>query len=151
MSLEACQMISIVYSRWYYNWGTIPKANGMSYSTKKGVFRNHPCTQWVAEKYEHLAWLLVHAQALCDEYVYRYNKIHACSIAVEESIKIFYEKTGLQLSMYKNVQKFQRVMIDEIRNDETMNVIDAYRKYIASKPWVAGNYIKKPDRKPEWI
>ena len=28
MPLESCQMLSIIYSKWYYNWGTLPKADG---------------------------------------------------------------------------------------------------------------------------
>ena len=67
MSLEACQMISIIYSSWYFNWGAILKADGKPYSTKRGIFKNHPCTQWAASDYSHLAWLIVHGKALCDE------------------------------------------------------------------------------------
>jgi len=151
MSLESCQMISIVYSHWYFNWGTIPKVDGTPYSTKRGVFKNHPCTKWVAEKHEHLAWLLVHAQALCDEYTFRYNKVHACSATIETARNIFYEKTGLELSVYEKVETFQRVMIDEIKNDMSIDVVTAYQRYVCSKSWVVDNYIKKPERKPLWI
>ena len=34
MPLESCQMLSIIYSKWYYNWGTLPKADGTPYSNK---------------------------------------------------------------------------------------------------------------------
>ena len=51
MGLETCQMISVIYSPWYHNWGTIPKKDGTPYKTEKGAFRNHPCTQWAAESY----------------------------------------------------------------------------------------------------
>ena len=27
----------------------------------------------------------------------------------------------------------------------------AYQRYINSKPWVKDNYLRKPDRKPQWI
>lgn len=151
MSLEACQMISIIYSSWYFDWGTIPKADGTPYSTKKGVFKNHPCTQWAGANYENLAWLIVHGQALCDEYFYRYGKVHACAIALQQAELIFRQKTGLDLAVYKNVTGFVRAMTDEFKYDESIDVITAYQRYVVSKPWTSSNYIKKPERKPDWI
>ncbi len=151
MSLEACQMIAIIYSSWYYNWGTIPKADGSDYSTKKGVFKNHPCTQWAGSKHENLAWLIVHGKALCDEYFYRYGKVHACSITLQQAESIFLEKTGQDLTIYKNVTKFVRVMADEFKDDQSIDAITAYQRYVHSKSWVATNYLKKPDRKPSWV
>jgi hypothetical protein len=151
MSLEACQMISIIYSSWYFNWGTIPKADGTSYATKKGVFKNHPCTQWAATSHENLAWLIVHGQALCNEYTYRYGKVHGCAAALEQAALIFHHKTGLELIIYKNVKKFVRAMADEFKNDQSIDTIIAYQRYVVSKPWVKSNYIKKSERKPSWI
>jgi hypothetical protein len=31
------------------------------------------------------------------------------------------------------------------------NTFTAYKMYIASKPWVASNYLRMPERKPEWV
>ncbi len=151
MSLEACQMISIIYSSWYLNWGTIPKADGTAYATKRGVFKNHPCTIWAATNYENLAWLIVHGQALCDEYFYRYGKVHACATALQQAESLFLEKTGQQLAIYKNVTQFVRVMADEFKNDQSIDTITAYQQYVVSKPWVHNNYIRKPERKPLWV
>ena len=39
MPLESCQMLAIIYSKWYYDWGTLPKADGTPYATKKGAFQ----------------------------------------------------------------------------------------------------------------
>ena len=51
MPLETCQMLSIIYSKWYYDWGNdlLPKKDGTPYNTEKGAFRGHPCTIWAAE------------------------------------------------------------------------------------------------------
>ena len=49
MPLETCQMLSIIYSKWYYDWGEIHKKDGTAYNTEKGAFRNHPCTKWAAD------------------------------------------------------------------------------------------------------
>ena len=38
MALEACQMLSIVASKWYHNYGTLAKKDGMPYATEKEHF-----------------------------------------------------------------------------------------------------------------
>jgi hypothetical protein len=35
--------------------------------------------------------------------------------------------------------------------DESIDTFTAYKMYIASKPWVAENYLRVPSRKPDWI
>ena len=36
MPLETCQMLAVVYSKWYYNWGDdlLPKKDGKPYKTE---------------------------------------------------------------------------------------------------------------------
>ena len=79
MPLESCQMLAIIYSKWYYDWGTLPKADGTPYATKKGAFRNHPSTKWAGSSIYNTAWLIQHGCCLADEYQRRYGKIHTCS------------------------------------------------------------------------
>jgi len=151
MPLETCQMVSIIYSKWYYNWGTIPKKDGTPYSTEKGAFRNHHCTQWAAESYENLAWLIRHGHALCNEYTHRYGKTHACHDGIYAAESIFTDKTCDTIGIYKNVKSFTRAMPDEFKLDESIDTPTAYQKYITSKPWVKDNYLKVPNRMPNWI
>ena len=40
---------------------------------------------------------------------------------------------------------------DEFKHDTSIDIFTAYKRYIASKPWVATNYLRDPSRKPEWI
>jgi len=37
MPLETCQMLAVVYSKWYFNWGNdlLPKKDGTPYNTEK--------------------------------------------------------------------------------------------------------------------
>ena len=67
MPLESCQMLAIIFSKWYYDWGTISKADGTPYATKKGAFRNHPSTKWAAKSFYNTAWLIQHGCALANE------------------------------------------------------------------------------------
>jgi hypothetical protein len=151
MPLETCQMVSVIFSKWYYDWGYIPKKDGLPYSTEKGAFRNHPCTQWAAKSHENLAWLIRHGFALCNEYRHRYGKDHACMKGLEVAENIFATKSRKEISIYKNVVEFTRAMPDEIKLDTTINTFDAYKNYINTKTWVRDNYLRMPSRKPEWI
>ena len=151
MPLECCQMLSIIYSDWYYEWGTLPKADGTPYATKKGAFRNHPCTIWAADNLYQTAWLIAHGTALCSEYYYRYSKTHTCAKTSFEAKKIFHRESQLAITCYSMVDSFTRAMPVEYKNDTSIDTFTAYKMYIASKPWVKDNYLRKPDRKPSWI
>ena len=50
MPLETTQMISLLFSPWYYDWGKVLKKDGTPYDTTKGAIRNHPCTKSAAER-----------------------------------------------------------------------------------------------------
>jgi hypothetical protein len=151
MPLESCQMLSIVYSKWYYDWGTVPKQDGCDYSTEKGAFRNHPCTKWAAENIYNTAWLIVHGLALCTEYTHRYGKQHACRKSLFEAKKLFHRKTGKAVTCYGMADNFVRAMPDEFKLDTSIDTFTAYKMYVSSKPWAASNYLRMPERKPEWI
>lgn len=148
MPLETAQMLSIVCSPWYRNWGKIPKSGGGFYATEKGAFRNHPCTVWAAENDSHLLWLILHGHALCEEYTYRFNKIHSCATAIRKAGEYFGRS---DFSWNPRPERFTRAMPDDLKNDNTISDVEAYRRYLNTKKWVAGNYRRVPERKPSWI
>ena len=142
MPLETCQMLAIVASdKWGHGFGTLPKLDGTPYKTEKGAFRNHPCTVWAQSNY---TWLIMHGLALCKEYTYRYGKKHSCYSTITHCTHIF----PLQVS---EPTTFTRAMPDEYKYDDTIDNFTAYKRYISSKPWASSNYLRKPDRKPDWI
>ena len=71
MILESAQMLSVVFSLHYWDIGEVMKVDGTPFKTAKGAFKNHPCTQWVADKTCNAAWLIQHALGLCDEFQLR--------------------------------------------------------------------------------
>ena len=146
MSLEACQMLSIVASeKWGYGYGTLPKTDGTPYKTDKGAFRNHPCTRWAAETIDNAYWLIKWGMNLCDEYTLRYNKTHSCYNTLLQAYYLFPK------GKIDKVTSFARAMPDEYKLDDSIDTFTAYKMYIASKPWVASNYLRMPERKPSWI
>ena len=153
MPLETCQMLSIIYSDWYYGIGQLHKLDGTPYATKHGAFRNHPCTIWAAESYWNLSWLISHGIALCDEYTARFHKHHACQPAITEAITIFEAAFDFNVDIYKDSlpMTFTRAMPESIKFDTTIDTITAYKQYLNTKPWLASNYLRIPSRKPSFI
>jgi hypothetical protein len=145
MPLECCQMLSIVASKWYHNYGNLHKADKTPYNTEKGAFRNHPCTKWAAESIHNAYWLIKHGMNLCDEYSVRYNKTHSCYNTLLEAYYLFPK------GKINKVTEFVRAMPDEFKYDTTIDTFTAYKMYIRSKSWVAFNYLRMPERKPLWI
>ena len=142
MPLESCQMLAIVAStKWGHGFGKLPKLDGTPYLTDKGAFRGHPCTIWAQENYR---WLIEHGLALCAEYTHRYGKVHSCQHTLEHAKMIFPPSNG-------EVTPFARAMPDEFKYDTSIDTITAYKRYIASKPWAASNYLRDPSKKPNWL
>jgi hypothetical protein len=145
MPVETCQLLSIVASPWFHNYGKLIKKDGHFYNTERGAFKNHPCTKWAAESIHNAYWLIRHGLSLCDEYQYRYGKVHGCTETLLGAYDLF-PKGALNL-----VTPFVRAMPDELKYDTTIDTFTAYKNYINTKPWVASNYLRVPTRKPDWI
>ena len=95
-------------------------------------------------------WLIRHGLALCEEYSHRYGKIHTClrTLAYANSIFPYADPTGRS---GRDTTPFARAMPDEFKHDTSIDTFTAYKMYIASKPWVASNYLRDPSRKPDWV
>ena len=145
MSTEACQMLAYVASPWFHNYGTLPKKNGEPYSTKKNPHLKHPCTLWAAESIHNAYWLIYHGLMICEEFELRYGNIHACYATLQRALEMF------PSGDFNKITPFRRAMPDDLKNDKTIDTFVAYKQYLASKPWVPGNYIKLPSRKPDWL
>jgi hypothetical protein len=95
-------------------------------------------------------WLLRHGLALCEEYTSRYDKVHTChhTLLAAKEILPTGDPTGRS---GKETTPFVRAMPDEFKLDTSISTFDAYKMYIGSKPWVKDNYLRLPNRKPEWV
>jgi hypothetical protein len=139
-------MLSIVCSEeWGHNYGKIYRNDGQPYQTKKGAFRNHPCTIWANDTLENAWWLLTHGLALCAEYTHRYGKIHSCQRPLQETTHL------LPSADHTKHTPFVFAGPDVYKHDKTIDIFTAYKYYIASKPWAASNYLRDPSRKPSWL
>ena len=53
----------------------------------KAVHVGHPCTVWSMQSNNNYTWHWVHFAALCDEYTYRYGKVHSTDTLLREPLK----------------------------------------------------------------
>jgi len=50
----------------------------------KNVHETHPCTFWTMQSNNNYNWHYVHFVALCEEYTYRYGKVHGTDTKLRE-------------------------------------------------------------------
>ncbi len=151
MILESAQMLALVYSDHYWDIGIINKVDGTPFKTAKGAFKKHPCTIWAADQTQNCAWLIQHACGLCHEFKHRYGKLHGLTKSLFEAKKLFHREVGRVITEFSMVDRFARAMPDEFKLDTTIDDIEAYRRYVTSKPWVFENYLRLPERRPDWV
>lgn len=53
----------------------------------KAVHHFHPCTVWTMESNVNYEWHYKHFVALCEEYTYRYGKVHATDTKLRKTLK----------------------------------------------------------------
>lgn len=151
MIVESAQMLSIVFSKHYWDCGTVARKDGTPFLTEKGAFKKHPCTIWAAESPANCAWLIQHAIGLLEEFNARYGKQHGLNQSLFNVKRLFHRTTGDTILVHKMVEEFTRAMPEQWKFDDTIDTITAYRLYVNSKPWVYNNYIRLPNRRPDWI
>ena len=151
MILESAQMLSIVFSKHYWDIGEVAKVNGDPFKTERGAFKNHPCTQWAADSEYNCAWLIQHAMGLLAEFNLRYGKQHGLNKSLFNVKRLFHREVGHAITCHKMVESFARAMPEQWKFDDTIDDITAYQLYVSSKPWVYDNYIRRPDRRPTWL
>lgn len=150
MILESAQMLSIVFSPHYWDIGTVAKVDGSPFKTEKGAFKKHPCTIWAADSEFNCAWLIQHAMGLLEEFHTRYGKLHGLNKSLFNCKRLF-QRNFHAITCYKMVDGFARAMPEDLKFDNTIDDVTAYRRYVNSKPWVYYNYLKLPDRRPDWL
>jgi len=107
----------------------------------KTTHKNHPCSIWTRLTDSNYNWLFKHFIALCDEYTYRYGKVHLTDIKMREKLKC----------PPKNIPKgdltsFAKAMPDDIISD---NVVEAYRKYYLEYKADIARW-EKTRKAPDW-
>jgi len=117
MILESTQLL---WTAWWCLEDTICSETLRPY---RPTHRNHPCAVWVRATTGNYAWLCALAEALVDEYHYRYGpRIHACEPHIQ------WLKTHIPPHLPTGPRtKPAQAMPDEYR--DPVSTVRAYRSY----------------------
>jgi hypothetical protein len=140
MALENAQLLAACFSKEFLNYGGLHKKDGGFYAV---THKNHPCSKWVRESKENVAWTIVHGLAICAEYHRRYGKIHSCLQAHLDAKRLF-EANGGSLQIHTQHSPFVRAMPDEFKLNPDIDSVEAYRRYMHTKHYAAWKYSDKP-------
>jgi len=161
MPTETCQMLhtNILYMQYVHVHGKEPQLRELKAFHKeigselmKPAMLNHPSTIWARQSIANFHWLYQHGMALCEEYTYRYDKIHGSHDRIitgmrqREGINHSFPHSGLTPVTIAMDDKYR---IENTFDDEWDFVIESYRHYYLEGKWRIAEW--KQDRRPEWF
>lgn len=62
----------------------MPSESAIMLGEPKG-WSHHPCTKWARSSRSNYEWLKTHALALCEEYTYRYDRVHESEQVIRDA------------------------------------------------------------------
>ena len=110
----------------------------------KACHFNHPSTVWTRESMHNYRWHYLHFIALCDEYTYRYGKVHATDTKLRKALERLPDNIPV-----KKMTKFKLAMKS---NPECMfdDPIKSYRAFYKTKE-ARFSMIWTKRETPEWF
>jgi len=108
----------------------------------KEAHKNHPSTKWTRENVYNYKWLFKLFEALCDEYTYRYGKLHATDLKLRETLRV----TPLRIPFINTgFTEPPQCMPEEYKTSDT---VEAYRQYYMGEKSSFSTW--KNRQTPEW-
>lgn len=104
----------------------------------KACYHNHPANIWARKTRSNFLWLKQLATALCEEYTYRYRKVHASTELILSAPEEYIPNGPLT--------PFAQAMPDEYKD---ANAVKAYRNYYIGAKKHLLTYTRR--RPPEWL
>lgn len=129
MPLETAQLLCSVFKK-----GEAPY---------KRTHYNHPCSIWTRESRENFSWLIRHGLALCDEYTFRYGKIHK-----SKEVIIWCKDNMHKLVFLTEKKTFFVQCFDE--KYQIGNAVQSYREYYQKEKYKIAKW-GKARGKPKWF
>lgn len=110
----------------------------------KVTHKNHPSAVWTRQSFLHYSWLYKHFVALCDEYTYRYGKIHKTDSKLRKILRNYPQKFSTQVSSWKEppccMPEDSKISLD---------TVDNYRQYYKTHKKHIHKWTKR--NTPDWI
>lgn len=132
MVLETAQLLSGVV---HLNSPQDPRRPKLYRLTHK----QHPCAVWARQSFANYRWLLELGQALCEEYTYRYGRVHASQAVIELCSPSSTDATG-------GLTPFAQAMPAEYRD---IDPVQAYRRYYQAEKLPLARYTRR--EAPAWL
>ena len=111
----------------------------------KACHFNHPSTVWTRENCRNYEWHYRHFIALCDEYTYRYGKIHATDTKLRYHLQC--KPKNIKYSGYKTPFKLAMAQFPECVVESP---IESYRNFYQTKQ-SRFKMVWTTRPKPEWF
>jgi len=102
----------------------IAKTTGKAY---KGGYHNHPCTIFVGDTQQNFIWTAHLGIALCHQYTYRYQKMHACSSAIHQMAELYHMIPAGELTDF--ARAFNKEKYPQLYDEERYTAVESYRAY----------------------
>ena len=83
---------------------------------------NHPCSKWIRDSVDNYEWLLTHAYALMEEYLYRYGKIHKSLDAIAYCDDNYHKLNLPDIGL----TEFAQAMPEEYKNKDAVKAYQTY-------------------------
>lgn len=133
MTLESTQMLSNAYPETIAPYGR--------------THYNHPCSKWVRSSLANYLWLIKHALALCDEYEYRYVRVHECRKVILWCERMLDKMVPYTFKMpYDALTEFVLAMPDEFKCEDPVESYRAY--YMGSRIRKFAKWTRR--KRPSW-
>lgn len=164
MPTETCQMLhtNSLYFDYIDEYGVEPTLKDLkrfhaesNSKLMKPAMLNHPSTIWARQSIHNSKWLYEHGLALCEEYTYRYDKIHGSESRIKD-IKDYYidigdssKATPVTIAMFDRYRTNEEIYFT--KNPEASQwdfVIESYRNYYLKAKWSFANWKKRDS--PDW-
>lgn len=95
----------------------------------KSVHTGHPSTVWTTESDQNYQWHYRHFVALCDEYEYRYGKVHSTRTKLEEALA----QTPTNIKRTKSITPFKLAMQQFPACIVEGDAVQSYRNFYQTK------------------
>ena len=158
MPTETCQMLhtNVLYFDYIEHYNEAPTLaqlkqfhRDINSSLMKPAMLNHPSTIWSRKNPDNTRWLYEHGKALCEEYTYRYGKVHGSESRILDIAYAINEDSNWSFAKPVTIAMDDKYRLD-YNNDIDMwdFVIKQYRHYYLEGKWKFAEW--RQNRMPEW-
>lgn len=103
--------------------------------------KNHPCSIWATESINNFIWLLNLGDCLCEEYTFRYGKVHKCKSIIDK----FFTQTATLTLPKTSMTPHKLCMPDQYKVNDP---IKSYRNYYRAEKAHIAKWTKR--QQPDW-